>query len=269
MKIQTQCPACSTRYAVKNNLLGKKLKCKCGKVFTLTQPVAESAEQLGSVDVPQDFWYKQFDGIEDEVQSPAIATKFEARDDEPKANFEATLSMDPVSGVKIYGVLCALIGILFIGVWLLLGFFVFGVNALSFILLPILVTTGIAVFYPSRALLVNHRLIKINNEGITVQCHNKLPWPCWGRHIPIDAIEYAQIQCRTVTNSPLLGNAEYSHTTYGSKGRTYDHYFVYDLICKLKSNMFETRVASVTDRAVSKSMRLQLKRLLRENESES
>ena len=265
MKIQTQCPACSTRYAVKNNLLGKKLKCKCGKVFALSQPLANSAEPLENADVPQEFWYKQFEGIQADVQTPVASTKFEARDDEPEANFEATLSMDPVSGVSLYMTLCVLALLVLLALWLLLGFFVFGVNAFSFLLIPILVMTGVVVFYPSRAMMVNHRIIKINRDGITVECHNKLPWPCWGRHIPIDKIEYAQIECRTITTSPLQGNAEYSHTTYGSKGRTYNHYFVYDLICKLKNNMFETRVASVTDREVSKRIRLHLKRLMREN----
>jgi hypothetical protein len=95
-----------------------------------------------------------------------------------------------------------------------------------------------------------------------------LPWPCRDLFIPVESIEEIRMETNTVQASWLLPRAEYSHTTYGSRS-SYTYVFVYDLKCKLKDNRFETRLLTVENRDLAKTIRLHLKRMLPDLSSES
>ncbi|MFN6302533.1 MAG: hypothetical protein ACK42H_10105 [Planctomycetota bacterium] len=268
MKIQTNCPECHREYSVKSSLLGKKLKCKCGKVFQLQSPSTGDAIVFAEGSSPSGFWEDRFEEIADDIpkEKPVVVPVAKPSRQE-SSDFEAILPMDPFTGGILYGVACWMIGLVLLPLVGLVLFYIFAPLAIvPTVLFPIFAVA--TVIYRYRAHYVNHLTLAIRDEGISILYHKALPWPCRNRIIPVESIEEIRMETNTVQASWLLPRAEYSHTTYGSRS-SYTYVFVYDLKCKLKNNRFETRLLTVESRDLAKSIRLQLKRLKLDRTDES
>lgn len=267
MKIKTSCPHCRREYSVKSSLLGKKLKCKCGEVFQLQPPSASDLVEPSQVQQPAGFWDDKFDEIEDDLPKEKAVVAQVAKPAKQPASFEAILPMDPFTGGRIYIVACFAIGLLLLPALSFLLLFVSIPLALMVLaLIPIFAVA--AFFYRIRAHFVNHITLSIRDEGMSILYQKQLPWPCRDQIIPVESIEEVYVECNTVLSSWLIPRAEYSHTTY-STDRTYTYVFVFDLKCKIKNKHFETRLLTVEDRDLAKSIRLHLKRMLPDSQQES
>jgi hypothetical protein len=267
MKIKTSCPHCRREYSVKSSLLGKKLKCKCGEVFQLQPPSASDLVEPSQVQQPAGFWDDKFDEIEDDLPKEKAVVAQVAKPAKQPASFEAILPMDPFIGGRIYIVACFAIGLLLLPALSFLLIVVSKPLALMVLaLLPIFAVA--AFFYRIRAHFVNHITLSIRDEGISILYQKQLPWPCRDQIIPVESIEEVYVECNTVLSSWLMPRAEYSHTSY-STNRTYTYVFVYDLKCKIKHKYLETRLLTVEDRGLAKSIRLHLKRMLPDSQQES
>jgi hypothetical protein len=267
MKIQTNCPECHREYSVKPSVLGKKLKCKCGKVFQFQSPSKGDTMEPSQVAHPSGFWDERFEEIADDIPKEQPSVVHATKATKQGCNFEVILPMDPFTGGILYSLVCSLVGLVLLALMVpfrsflspLLGLGLFGA-------FPIF---GLAtLIYRYRAHYVNHVTLAIRDEGISILYHKALPWPCRNRIIPVESIEEIRMETNTVQASWLLPRAEYSHTTYGSKS-SYNYVFVYDLKCKLKNKHFETRLLTVESRDLANSIRLQLKRLKLDRTDES
>lgn len=258
------CPKCGSKYPVKQNLLGRKLKCRCGEVFILKQPKVDPLQGLPAIQAPAGFWDDRLDEIEDDLPKEPEPVIRKTPKPEPEANFDMTFRMDPVSGTFTYGMISLAIGLVALALPFLSFYLLpkFTLLHYKFAIAPVVIFTSIAFIYSLRVYYTNHMRISISDQEIAVRHIKKLPWPCWDQVVPIDEIEDAQIECDTVPSSWYLREAEFSHSTSDSKGSRTHYVFVYELNCKLKSRKWTTRLATVTDRAAAKSMRLHLKRML-------
>jgi hypothetical protein len=263
MKIQTNCPQCRRKYSVQSSLLGKKLKCKCGEVFQLQSPTAMDLVEPSQVQQSAGFWDDKFDEIEDALPKEKAVVAQVAKPVKQPASFEAILPMDPFTGGRIYNVVCFAIGLLVLpALSLLLSFVSRPLALLILTLIPIFAVA--AFFYRIRAHFVNHIMLSIRDEGISILYQKRLPWPCRDQTIPVESIEEIHVECNTVLSSWLMPRAEYSHTSY-SFNQAYTYVFVFDLKCKIKNKHFETRILTVENRDLAKSIRLHLKRMLPES----
>lgn len=270
MKIQTNCPECHREYSVKSSLLGKKLKCKCGKVFQLQSPSTGDAIVFAEGSSPSGFWEDRFEEIADDIPKEKPVVFQASKPTKQELSFEAIVPMDPYVGNFTYGVACWLVVLVLLPIAAISGVALFWVS-------PPLVLVAIAPFpifavaanvYRYRAHCANHITFLMKDEGLSIQFHKVLPWPCKDLFIPVESIEEIRMETNTVQASWLLPRAEYSHTTYGSRS-SYTYVFVYDLKCKLKNNRLETRLLTVESRDLAKSIRLQLKRLKLDRTDES
>jgi hypothetical protein len=267
MKIQTNCPECHREYSVKPSVLGKKLKCKCGKVFQFQSPSKGDTMEPSQVAPPTGFWDERFEEIADDIPKEQPSVVYATKPTNQGSKFELILPMDPFTGRILYRVVSSVIGLVLIA--LMYPFRSALTPMLELGLLGVLSIFGlVAVIYRYRAHYVNHVTLSIRDEGISILYHKALPWPCRNRIIPVESIEEIRVETNTVQASWLLPRAEYSHTTYGSNS-SYTYVFVYDLKCKLKDNHFETRLLTVESRDLAKTIRMQLKRLITKNPSES
>ncbi len=111
MKIQTNCPECHREYSVKSSLLGKKLKCKCGKVFQLQSPSTGDAIASSQVAPPSGFWDERFEEIADDIPKEQPSVVYAAKATKQGCNFEVILPMDPFTGGILYSLVCSLVGL--------------------------------------------------------------------------------------------------------------------------------------------------------------
>jgi hypothetical protein len=219
--------------------------------------------ELSKVQQPAGFWDEKFDEIEDELPKEKAVVVQVAKPVKQPASFEAILPMDPFKGGRIYNVVCFAIGLLVLpALSLLLSFVSRPLALLILTLIPIFAVA--AFFYRIRAHFVNHIMLSIRDEGISILYQKRLPWPCRDQTIPVESIEEIYVECNTVLSSWLMPRAEYSHVSY-SFNRIYTYVFVFDLKCKIKNKHFETLILTVEDRDLAKSIRLHLKRMLPES----
>lgn len=270
MKIQTNCPQCRREYSVKSSLLGKKLKCKCGEVFQLQSASTVELLEPSHVSSPSGFWDDKFDEIAEDIPKEKPVVIQASKPAKQESSFEAILPMDPYVGNIFYGLACWLVVLVLLPIAAFAGLALFFVSPLL-VLVPIAPFPIFAVaanIYRYRAHSANHITLSMKDEGLSIQYHRVLPWPCRDLFIPVESIEEIRMETNTVKASWLLPRAEYSHTTYGSKSST-TYVFVYDLKCKLKNKHFETRLLTVENRDLAKTIRLHLKRMLPDLSSES
>lgn len=259
MRIQVVCPTCNATYVVKQNLLRKKLKCKCGVIFEPKASSVKDAFEQSQIQFPAGFWDEKFDKVDDELSEKQEKVTREESPSETEAGFEMVLPMDPFTGGTYYVLMPIFTGVILLLLTIPLAFL-----WMPLPLIAILVFAFVAFVYRIRAHYVNQMIISIGKDGVSIRYQMKLPWPCWNRHITSDSIEDVHIECNTVKRTPLLPNAEYSHTTYTSKTR-YTYVFVYDLKCKLKNQPWSSRLATIVDRSIAKAMRPHLRRMLPAN----
>ena len=264
MKIQTSCPKCKASYSIKESMRNRKLKCKCGEIFQLSSSGTNQNTQQTDNQTPSNFWDERFKEIEEDMPTAAPDVVAVAKQENAHANFESTFMMDPYVGQHLYSAACFMIFCL-----LLLLPIPFGFGWLHLTLIPIPIFFILALGYRMRAHYVNHMTISVRKEGISIVYIKRLPWPCRNQFIPIDSIEDVRIERNTVAASWLLPRAEFSHTHYGSNGNHRTYVFVYDLKCKIKNKMWESRLATLEDRATAKNMRWHLKQMLHENNIET
>jgi hypothetical protein len=277
MKIPAGCPKCGAEYSVDKKLVGKKLKCRCGDVFSLSPPASEAFEDFPSVPMTEEF----LDEISEELEKskpdepPLLVPVDSHRESNPEPRFEMKFPMDPIQGMTIYKILCvAVIAVMLalagIAIYLLpKSFFIFLIFAMILGVIFLL----LACYYSVHAHEENQTVISITREGISIRQVKKLPWPCWDQKIPIENIEDARIERATMRSSMLLANAEPSHVTYTSNRDRVTHrlnttrvihVFVYHLQCDVRGRPWTSRLATIVDRSAAKTMRLHLKRMLSE-----
>ncbi|MFN6400592.1 MAG: hypothetical protein ACK449_11900 [Planctomycetota bacterium] len=263
MKIQTNCPQCLREYSVKSSLLGKKLKCKCGEVFQLQSDLTVESMEPSQVSSPSGFWDDKFDEIADDLPKEKPVVIQASKPAKQVLSFEAILPMDPYVGNFIYGVACWLVVLVLLPIAAIAGVALFWVSAplVLVAIAPFPIFAVAASIYRYRAHCANHITFSMKNEGLSIQFHKVLPWPCKDLFVPVESIEEIRMETNTVRASWLLPRAEYSHTTYGSRSSTI-YVFVYDLKCKLKNKRFETRLLTVENRDLAKTIRLHLKSML-------
>lgn len=271
MRIEACCPKCGSKYSVKKNLVGKKLKCRCGEVFQLSSASNDAYQNLPSVQVPAGFWDERFDEIKEDqpvIEQPVVR-QTKAREPESEANFEMSFTMDPVSGTGTYNLISFSIGmvILFLTGFAFVALPAFTIGHYKLTVTPIVIYSVLAFLYSLRVYYTNQMTISIKNTGISIRHIKKLPWPCKDQDVLIEDIEDVQIESDAVPSNWYLRKAEHSHTTYDSKRRPTTYVHVYELNCKLKSRRWTTRLATITDRTAAKAMRLHLKRMLQAKRS--
>ncbi|MFN7625546.1 MAG: hypothetical protein ACK5PZ_01875 [Pirellula sp.] len=259
MQIQVVCPKCNAKYSVKRSLLRKKLKCKCGVIFEPQTSSVKDAVEQSQIQFPAGFWDEKFSKIDDGLSEEQEKVTREDSHSETEADFEVVLPMDPFTGGTYYIVQCIFTGIILLPLTIPLAFL-----WMPLPLIAIFVCTFGVFIYRIRVHYANQMIISIGKYGVSIRYQKKLPWPCWDRYIPSEAIEDVHIECNTVKRTPLMPNAEYSHTTHTSK-TTYTYVFVYDLKCKLKNSPWSSRLATIVDRSIAKAMRPHLKRMLKGN----
>ncbi|MFN9985667.1 MAG: hypothetical protein ACK52S_08945 [Pirellula sp.] len=259
MQIQVVCPKCNAKYSVKRSLLRKKLKCKCGVIFEPQTSSVKDAVEQSQIQFPAGFWDEKFSKIDDGLSEEQEKVTREDSHSETEADFEVVLPMDPFTGGTYYIVQCIFTGIILLPLTIPLAFL-----WMPLPLIAIFVFTFGVFIYRIRVHYANQMIISIGKYGVSIRYQKKLPWPCWNRYIPSEAIEDVNIECNTVKRTPLMPNAEYSHTTHTSK-TTYTYVFVYDLKCKLKNSPWSSRLATIVDRSIAKAMRPHLKRMLKGN----
>jgi len=259
MQIQVVCPKCNAKYSVKRSLLRKKLKCKCGVIFEPQTSSVKDAVEQSQIQFPAGFWDEKFSKIDDGLSEEQEKATREDSHSETEADFEVVLPMDPFTGGTYYIVQCIFTGIILLPLTIPLAFL-----WMPLPLIAIFVFTFGVFIYRIRVHYANQMIISIGKYGVSIRYQKKLPWPCWDRYIPSEAIEDVHIECNTVKRTPLMPNAEYSHTTHTSK-TTYTYVFVYDLKCKLKNSPWSSRLATIVDRSIAKAMRPHLKRMLKGN----
>ena len=266
MRMTAVCPRCGSKYPVKQSLLGRKLKCRCGEVFTLKRQNDDALQGLPAIHAPAGFWDDRLDEIEDDLPKEPEPVVRKAPKPEPEANFDMSFKMDPITGTTSFGLISFAIGLVPLSIPFI-SFYLspaFTILHYTFAIAPIPIFAFLAFLYSLRVYYTNQMSISISNQGIAIRHIKKLPWPCWDQVVPIDDIEDAQIECETKPSSWYLRDAEYSHSTYDSKGSRKTFVFVYELYCKCQSRRWTTRLATITDRAAAKSMRLHLKRMLQQ-----
>jgi len=266
MRFEASCPKCGSKYSVKKNLVGKKLKCRCGEVFQLSTSSRDADQNLPLVQVPAGFWDERFDEIKEDqpVIERQVVRQKKAPEAESEANFEMTFTMDPVSGTSTYYLISSAIGmvVLFLTGFAFITLPEFMIGHYKLTATPIVIYSALAFLYSLRVYYTNQMTISIKNTGISIRHIKKLPWPSKDQDVPFDDIEDVQIESDAVPSNWYLRKAEHSHKTYDSKRRPTTYVHVYELNCKLKSRRWTTRLATITDRSAAKTMRLHLKRML-------